>query len=111
MGGPHLRAASPPPEPIFTATTTILNRGTPHSTQMDNEFYTKLATDIGRVLTTGPRAEAMLGALEEPWDDDTGERAAFLPPALQTPAQRPPTMTDWRIANESRSQTLPTLLG
>lgn len=71
---------------------------------MDNEFYTKLAADIGRVLTTGPQAEAMLEALDDPWNDDTGESGAFLPPALRTPAQRPPNMTDWRIANETAAR-------
>lgn len=68
---------------------------------MDNEFYTKLATDIGRVLTTGPRAEAMLGALEDPWDEESG---VLLPPALRPPAQRPPNMTDWRIAKEKAAR-------
>lgn len=88
---------------MFTATTTLLNRGAHHSTHMDNEFYTTLAVDIGRVLTTGPRAEAMLGALADPWSDDA-EESEFLPPALRSPAQRPPNMTDWLIAKEKAAR-------
>lgn len=37
---------------------------------MDHSFYSELAVDPGRVLTTGPKANAMLDALEEPWTGD-----------------------------------------
>lgn len=68
---------------------------------MDNDdFYTELAVDLGRVLTTGPRAETMLNALADPWEDEED----LVPPTLQAPAQRPANMGDWIEANEEAAR-------
>jgi hypothetical protein len=75
---------------------------------MDDQFYTTLATDIGRVLTTGPKAEAMLVALERYESPRTSAGAsqtdddeeALLPLALRTKARGPAeNMGNWCARN------------
>lgn len=78
---------------------------------MNQSFYDTLAVDLARVITTGPRAEAMLGALEDPWSDDAGESEAFLHPAFRTPPQRPPNMGDWHQAVRAPFEPWDEILG